>query len=100
MLLNDFLDTCRFSGQFPQVVDFVATDFAALNQFDASNIRGVDRERAFDADATRNFPNGERGVDASAATAHNDAFERLESLLVVLDDANVYPDGIAGTKVR
>ncbi len=47
-----------------------------------------------------NFTDSEGGVHGSAFTLENHALENLNTLFVALNDADVYLNGITGTKVR
>ena len=58
----------------------------------------MDREDALDTDAVGDLANGKRGANPAPTLRDADTFERLESFLVTLADADVDAEGIAGAE--
>ena len=60
----------------------------------------MQRERALDADAERDLPDGERLADAAARARDDHALEDLHTLAVPFHHADVHLDGVAGAEGR
>ena len=88
-------DAGFFAGEVAQVVDTGTTNDTHLVYLDAVDVRRVEREDAFYADAVRNFADGEHLGDAAALDLDYDTAEALHALLVTLDDTVGYGDRVA-----
>ena len=97
MLLLGFLlfDTSGFASEITHIVNASSANTANLDKLNASNRGTVNREGSFDADAAGDFTNREGFADSVATTLNDNSFVELDALLLVFDDANVHPDGVA-----
>lgn len=93
------LDTGGFAGKATHVVDAGAADFAAADHFDLGNRGGIDREGPFDPDPVGDLADDEGLADPMAPALDDDAFEDLDSFLLVFDDADRNPHGVPAGKV-
>ena len=58
----------------------------------------MDREDALDTDTVRDLPDGEGRAHSAPTLRDADTFERLESFLVALADADVDTERVAGAE--
>ena len=93
-------DTGGFARELAKIGDLVATDDTVFHHFDLGNGRGVDGEGPLNADARRDFADGEGLRDTTATAGDDNAFKNLVALFLVLDDADVHFDGVARGELR
>jgi hypothetical protein len=100
-LLFDFdfgcllFDTGSFAGETAHIVDASPANMANLDELYASDRGAVEGECTFDADATGDFADNKRLANTMASALNDDAFVKLNALLLVFDDADKHPDGVA-----
>ena len=96
-----FLDAGGPSLPSPQVIELGAPDLALPRDFQRLDQRGVQREDALDADPGGNPAHGEIGGRPGAVGAPDaHPLKGLHALAGALPNAEVNPDGIAGTEFR
>src|SRR6185437_16237220 len=93
-----FADARGLTGEIAEVVELCAAHTAAAHYYDLGEHRAVHREDALDADAVGNLAHGEGLAHTSAATSDANALEGLNALLFAFTDADVHPQGVAGTE--
>src|SRR5262249_45668662 len=84
------------AGEVAQVVELRASDATAAHDFHALDARRVQGEGPLDAHAVGDAADGEGGPRPFAALADDDALERLQPLLLALDDFHVHAHGVTG----
>ena len=98
-LLFDFLDPSGLAGELAHIVDASPTDTSMADDFDAGDRWRVNREDPLDADAIGDLADGSRLADPVATTLDDNAFVDLDPLLLVFDDPDVDPNGVAAREV-
>jgi len=84
-----------------QVVQLGAANAAETGHLDLVNARGVDKERAFDANPVGGDPaNSEVLIDPASTPPNDDALEYLDSLTRAFNNFGVNANGIARSKLR
>src|SRR5262249_36864284 len=72
----------------------------AVRQYlDPVETRRVQRKRALDADAIRDFAHRERRTVRAVGTTNDHPLEYLNAFLLTLDDFHVDPHGIPGLEI-
>src|SRR5688572_7718842 len=82
-----------------EVVQLGAADVAALDDLDLRHRRGVERERALDADAVAQLAHRVRLLQAAALTPDHVALEDLNPLLAALDHSDVDLELVTGKEL-
>lgn len=95
-----FFDFGFLSGEFAEVENAGLTHFSVAQYLKGLDVRGVHREDTFHTHVAGHFAHGERFGHAVAFDLDNNAFERLDTLFVSLDDAVVHIDGVASVEFR
>lgn len=78
-----------------EVMELRTADLAFGDDLDFCNPRSMEREHPLDTFTVRDFPNGESGVDTSAAFGNDDTRKDLDTLFAPFDNAAVHLDRVS-----
>ena len=76
-------------------VQFRSADITAADNLYVFNVRRMNRENPFHADAVRNAPDCERLGNAASLAGHNGSFKGLNSLVIAFADINAHANRVA-----
>ena len=83
-----------------QVVELGSTGLAAPHHLDLGDTRGMYQEYTLNADALKDFPNGDGAVDAAIPHGNHSALIGLNPLFAALLDPHTHSDRIADMNDR
>lgn len=83
-----------------KVVQLRTPDFALLNDFNFSDLGGMNRENTFHAFAIGDFANCKGLVDTNAVPGKNDPLIDLNTFFAAFNDPRMDFDGVSGTEIR
>ena len=95
-----FLDTCSLAPQIAKVIKLRTAHFAAANDVDVVDDRGMEREYSLNADAEAYLSNRDRFAGSAVFAGDHDAFKDLQAFLISFLNSYVHLDGVARLKGR
>ena len=95
-----FFDFGFLSGEFAEVENAGLAHDAVAQNLDGLDVRRVEGENTLHTHVAGHLAHGERLGGALSFDLDDHALERLDTLLVTLDDAVVHVDGVAGSEFR
>ena len=93
-------NTCRFSAQVSQVIEFSTSDFTAASNFYVVNDGCVKWENAFNSDPKLILRTVTCFASSAVFAGDNNAFKRLQTFFFPFLNPNMHADIIARLKVR
>ena len=98
--LDLFFYLSCFADSVAYIVELCASYLTVADNFDLSNLRGMQRERLFNAYAISNSSYGECLGNTAVSLGDNRSFEELNSFTRTLDDLVVNYDRVTYFELR
>lgn len=92
--LNLLFYLCLLTYAVADIIELRAADLAAACDVYFDDVRGMDRERLFDADAVRDFSDGKGFGNPAVFLGDDHAVKQLNTLSCSLFDFVVYDDRV------
>ena len=96
--LNLLFYLCLLAYAVADIIELRTANLAAACDVYLDDVRGMDRERLFDADAVRDLSDGESLGNAAVLLGDDHAVEQLDTLSCPLFDFVVYDDRVTDLK--